>query len=182
MVEPSRPISEKPNTSLRIALVLAGALQQQRHAVESADRVLRRHIAIAPAGLVLDAGNSYQRETHTIGISEREHRFAGPLLQRLMGDALFDEPVSPVAERTGRHAEGRLLRLANAAASWRSAFPWEEGKDCSWAAGLVAVIEMIGTGVVEIDRLLDEAKAERAGIKAIVSQAVTGDGSDMMDA
>jgi hypothetical protein len=41
---------------------------------------------------------------------------------------------------------------------------------------------MIGTGIVEIDRLLDEAEAERAGVKAVVLQGVTGDGGDMMDA
>jgi hypothetical protein len=49
-------------------------------------------------------------------------------------------------------------------------------------AGLVAVIEVIGTGVVEIDGLLDEAETERSGVKVEVSQGVTCDGGDMMDA
>jgi hypothetical protein len=48
--------------------------------------------------------------------------------------------------------------------------------------GCVAIIEMIGAGIVEIDRLLDETQSQRTGIKVVISQGVAGDGGDVMDA
>lgn len=42
---------------------LLGLVDQQRHAVKAADRVFRRHVAIAPAGLVFRAGNADQRRS-----------------------------------------------------------------------------------------------------------------------
>ena len=38
-------------------------------------------------------------------------------------------------------------------------------------AGLVAVIEVIGAGIVEIDGLLDEAQPERAGVEVEIPQS-----------
>ena len=37
---------------------------------------------------------------------------------------------------------------------------------------LVAVIEVIGAGIVEIDGLLDEAQAERAGVEVEIASGV----------
>ena len=99
-----------------------------------------------------------------------------------MGDALFNETVRPVAERASRHAERGLLGLADTAAACRCAVPREEGEDCTGMAGLVAIIEVIGAGIVEIDGLLDEAETERPGVKVEVSPGVTCNGGDMMDA
>ena len=64
----------------------------------------------------------------------------------------------------------------------RRMLPGEEGEDGAGVPDLVAVIEMIGAGIVEIDRLLDETQPERAGIELIVSQGVTCDGRDVMNA
>ena len=58
---------------------LLGLLQQKRHAMEAADRVLRRNVAIAPAGLVLRAGNADQSEAHAVRIGEGQHGFAEAL-------------------------------------------------------------------------------------------------------
>ena len=134
--------------------------------MEAADRMLGRNVAVAPAGLVLGTGNADQRERHAVRIGEGQHGLAKALLQRLVGDALLDEALGPVAERAWRHAEGGLLGLADAAAAGRHACPGEEGEDGAGAAGLVAVIEVIGAGIVEIDGLLDEAQAEDRGCKS----------------
>src|ERR1700742_2949580 len=99
-----------------------------------------------------------------------------------MRDALFDESMGPVAERTGRHTKRGLLSLSDAAAARRRMFPGEKGEDGSGVPDLVAVIEMIGAGIVEIHRLLDEPKPKRTGIEVVVSQGVAGDGGDVMDA
>ncbi len=103
------------------------------------------------------------------------------MLDRLMGDALLDEAMAPVAERRRRHAERSLLGLPDAAAAGGRVLPGEEGQDRAGRAGLVAVIEVIGAGIIEIDGLLDEPQTERPRIKLEISQRVTGDCGDMMD-
>ena len=49
-------------------------------------------------------------------------------------------------------------------------------------AGLVAIIEMIGAGIVEIDRALDEAHAERPGVEIQIARGGPGDRGDMVNA
>jgi hypothetical protein len=150
--------------------------------VEAADGVFVWNIAVAPASLVLGAGNAHQGQTHPIGIGERQHRFAKALFQRLKGDALFDEAMRPVAERARRHPERGLLGLADPTAARCGMLPREEGEDGAGMAGLVTVVEMVGAGIVKIDRLLDEPQAQRSGVKVEVSQRITGNCGDMMDA
>ena len=82
-------------------------LQQQADAVEAADRVLGRDLAVAPGRLVLDAGDGDERQVHAVPVLEREHGLAEALLQRLVRDALLDEAVRPVADGTLGHPEQR---------------------------------------------------------------------------
>ena len=49
-------------------------------------------------------------------------------------------------------------------------------------AGLVAVIEMIGAGIVEVDGLLHEAQPERAGVEVEIAARRSRDRGDMVDA
>ena len=60
--------------------------------------------------------------------------------------------------------------------------PGEEGEDGAGIAGLVAIIEVIGARIVEIDGLLDEAQPQHAGIEVEVARGRTGDGRDVMNA
>jgi hypothetical protein len=60
--------------------------------------------------------------------------------------------------------------------------PGEEGQDRTGLAGLVAVVEVIGAGVVEVDGLLDQAQPENAGVKVEVALGRAGDGGHVMDA
>src|SRR5260370_2811825 len=150
--------------------------------MESADRMLRRHVAVAPAWFVLRAGDANQREAHAVRIGEGQHGFAEALLQRLMGNAFFDETVGPVAERAGRNAERRLLGLADTAASRRSTFPGEEGQDRARASRLLPVIEVIRAGIILIDGFLVEPQAEVPGIQVRNLQWITCDGGNMVDA
>jgi hypothetical protein len=120
--------------------------------------MLRRHIAIAPADFILGGGDADQCEAHSVGIGKGQHSFAKALFQRLMGDPLRDETMCPVAERAGRYSERSLLGLADATAPRCGVLPWEECKDGAGVAGFIAIIEVIGVGIVEVDRLLDEAQ------------------------
>src|SRR5262245_26803566 len=75
---------------------------------------------------------------------------------------LFGQPV-PIASRCGM-------------------LPREEGEDRAGMPLLVAVVEVVRVGVVEIDGLLHEAEPEDARVKLQVSGCAPGDGGDVMDA
>jgi len=150
--------------------------------METANRVFGRHLAITPARFVLRAGNANQREAHPVRIGEGQQGFAEALFQRFMSDALGEEAMGPIAQRAGRNAERRLLGLADTTTAGACAFPREERQDRPGSSGLVAIVEMIGAGIVEIDGLLDEAQSQASGIKVIVSQGVTRNRGDVVNA
>ena len=83
--------------------------------------------------------------------------------------ALLQQAVRPVAERRRRNAERGLLRLADAERALCGVLPWEERQHRAGLALLVAIIEVIGAGIVEIDGLLDEPQAERAGVEVEIA-------------
>src|SRR3954451_2770518 len=73
-----------------------------------------------------------------------------------------------------------MMRLADTAASGWGPLPGKEGQDGARPASLVAIIEMISAGIVEIDRLLDEAQAEVAGVEAKIPDGITGNRGDVV--
>jgi hypothetical protein len=57
------------------------------------------------------------------------------------------------------------MGFADATAAGRSCRPREERQDRARTAGLVAVIEVIGRWIIEVDRFFDEAQAEVARVE-----------------
>jgi hypothetical protein len=49
-------------------------------------------------------------------------------------------------------------------------------------AEIVAEVEVVGLGIVEVDGALDQPEAEHAGIEVQVALGITRDGGDVMDA
>ena len=139
--------------------------------METADRMLRRNLAARSTPDRFAAGDPDQRQPHPVRILEGEHRLAEALLERPMRHAFCDEPVCPIADGADRHSERCLLGLADAEPPAGRVLPWEEGQDRAGPALLVAIIEMIGAGIVEIDRLLDEPEPEAAGVEVDVPLA-----------
>ena len=150
--------------------------------MEAANRVLRRRLRGAPPWRGLGAPDACEREPGPVAVLECERRFAEPLRGRIVGDALLDEALGPVADRAFRNAEYGLLRLADSEPAGRRALPGEKGEDRARMAGPIAIVKVIGAGIVEIDRLLHQAQAERSGIEIEVAARRTCNGRDMMDA
>ena len=160
----------------------AGFSQQQAHAVEAANGMFRGHAACAPSRLGLDALDAGQRQPGPVLILECDRRRAEALRGRIVGDALLDQALGPVADRAFRNAEDGLLRLPDPEPARRRALPCEEGQDRARMAGRIAVVEVIGAGVVEIDRLLDQAQAKRPRVEIEVPARRACDARHMMDA
>src|SRR5690242_3829433 len=60
--------------------------------------------------------------------------------------------------------------------------PVEEGDVGAGARVAIGVEQVIRAGVVLVDRLLDQAQAERAGVEATVGRRLGGDRGQMMKA
>jgi len=92
------------------------------------------------------------------------------------------ETVRPESEAPCRYGVADGCRHAGAGATVGDAFPGEEGEDGAGGAGFVAVVEMIGPRVVEIDGLFDHPEPQYFCIKIMVALGVACDGGDVVDA
>ena len=106
----------------------------------------------------LDLGHRQQGKSRAVRVLERQNGFPEAFDGRLMRNAPLDKTVHPEADSALWNAENGLLRLPNSDPARSRMFPRKERQDCAGASRLVSVIEMIGAGIVEIDRLLDKAK------------------------
>jgi hypothetical protein len=62
----------------------------------------------------------------------------------------------------------------------RRAGELEEGQDRAWRAALVAEVQVVDVGLIEVDRLLDQAQAEHPRIEVDVARGVRGDRRDVV--
>ena len=92
-----------------------------------------------------------------------------------------DEALLPEGEGVGGDAEGGVGDFAGAGGAATDAGPGEEGEDGAGGAEVVAEVEVVGAGVVEVDGALDEAEAEDLGVEVEVGLGVGGDGGDVVE-
>ncbi len=126
------PEAEHARQDRRRAL---GLRQKERHSVQAADRMLGGYLAAGPAGSGVRIVHADQGEQHPVRIAETQGRLSEDLYQRLVAYALLNEPVGPPADGGAGHAEGGLLRLADADPAGGRVGDREEGQD---RAGLPA--------------------------------------------
>ena len=107
----------------------------------------------------------------------RDRRNAALLAEGFVGlqavDAERGEPLDPERQRALGHGEHGFADLARAGAPARDIREREIGHHRAGRSDLVAVIEMIDVGRVEIHRLLHSAQAERLGEERIVAPGLS---------
>src|SRR3984893_15624739 len=133
--------------------------------METLDGMLGRNIAVAPSGVSSGLCDADQGQTHSIRIGEWKHRVAEALFRHLVRHPLFNEAVRPVTERTCGDREGGQVRVSDARPPHRSVLPREERENRPRMSDFVAVIQVVGPWIVEVDGFLDETQTERAGVK-----------------
>ena len=62
----------------------------------------------------------------------------------------------------------------------RGARELEEGEDRAGRAALVAEVQVVDVGLIEVDRLLDQAQSQDARIEVDVARGVRGDRRDVV--
>ena len=91
------------------------------------------------------------------------------------------EARAPVVESADADLEGGGDGLAGAGAAFADVRPRKEGKDGAGGAVSIAVIEVVGAGIVEVDGLFDEAEAEYAAVEVDILLRIAGDGGDVVN-
>src|ERR1700685_1213107 len=150
--------------------------------MKAAHRVLGGNVGGAPCRRSFGAGDADQGQAHAVGIGEGQHGPPEAFFRRLGVYAVLDQPVRPIGDCAFGHAKCRLLRQADAATPRRRMLPRKEREDGAGMADPVAIIEMIGAGIVEVHRLLDEAQPDDASIEIPITLGLAGNRSDVMDA
>src|SRR5439155_21784138 len=106
-----------------------------------------------------------ERQFEAVRIGERQHRVAEPGFNRADTHPVLFQTRSPVAETSCRHLEAHLDSKAMPEA-WRGQrCPWKKCEVGARVAFRVRIKQMVGAGIVLIDRPFDKAHAEDAGIK-----------------
>src|SRR6187402_1764191 len=121
----------------------------------------------------------HQLKPHAVRIAEAQVR--SPEVDVLLRDnALAQQTLPPVRQRTDRDGEGCGNRLSRAATSFLRSRPGEEGEDRAGRSDVVAEVEVIRSRVVEVDCLLDEAEPQNLRIEVQVALGIGRDCCDVM--
>src|SRR5436190_4405232 len=144
--------------------------------------MLRVDRALLPRGDRTGARGFDELEAKTVWIAEGEDSFAKPFAPLSDRDAELQQPRPPICagSRRNRERDGRHLTRANRPLSRLR--PGKEREDRSRCAVLVAKIEVIRFGIVEVDGELHQAKGEGGRIEVEIPLRIAGDGGDVMNA
>src|SRR5262249_24320352 len=95
-------------------------------------------------------------------------------------DVVLRQPHHPVFERARRHREGRRLHHAGPGAPAVGQDERKERENRSWTPGSIAVVEVKGPGIVEVDGRLHQPQAENTRVEVDIRLRIDRDRSDMV--
>ena len=97
-------------------------------------------------------------------------------------DPLLGHPHHPALEPASGDSERHLVHHADAITAAAGQRKGKEGEDRSGVPVPVTVIEVIGSGIVKIDRLLDQSQAKNTRVEVDVGLRVDRDRRHMVQA
>lgn len=157
-----------------------GADRCELNAVEAVDGDFGGGVVPSDLGIRgLDGFDEFDLEAVVVLKSEKgeiEALFGGE------GDAGFGEASDPVIGGVFGDGEGEAGGLAEANCALGALRPGEKGDEGAGGTLGVAVVEVIGAGVVVVDGDFDEAKAEDPRVEVDVALGITAHGGDVVDA
>ena len=160
---------------------LVGLTRIESDARETEDGVLGRYRAVVPRIRVVRSGLSYQCIHQTVGIVKDDLLFVKDGSGRLHLNAVLLQPVAPEIERTLRHGKGCHANLSSADAAGSRSRPGERGQDGARCPSMIAEVEVIGLGHVEVDGHLERPQSKHSGVEIEISLRVADDRRDVMD-
>jgi len=149
-------------------------------AMKTTDAICRGNFRVGGRGAGIRLGGGDQFENEAVGISKRDDFVAEARRERARCDAVGEEAYAPKIQAARGYGKRRGVGLARARTAASDAGPREKREHGARRADAVAVVEMIGGRVVEIDGAFDQAQAERACVESEVAARITRDGGDVM--
>ena len=98
-----------------------------------------------------------------------------------MLDTVGNQTLDPEPQGSRRNREPHRGDLPRALTSPGATRPGEKRDEGPGAPGLIAVVEMITAGIIEIDRELHQPQPEHAGVKIEIALWIARNGGDVMD-
>jgi hypothetical protein len=169
LVEPQR--LEERGARLR-------ARGERAHALEAEQRVLGWDVGRLGGERFIVRARDHQLVPEPLEVGERK-----PPVRRLGRDAVIGQAGGPERERVlGRDPPLDGVNHAVAGLSQGRARELEERQDRAGSAALVAEVQVVDIGLVEVDGLLDQAEPEQARVEVDVARSIGGDRGDVMEA
>ena len=139
--------------------------KQQRNAVQAANGAFCRNLPVTPTWRAFRASNADQSQAGAIGVNEGDDRFTEFFFKALVGDALPNKALRPIAKSVEGDFEGGLMRESCTTTAGGGVLPGKKRQNRARVPTLITVIEVVSPRIVEIDGLFDQAQTERPGVK-----------------
>src|SRR5581483_3936278 len=147
---------------------------------KTSNGILFRHRSLLPAVICqcILMGNEFQREP--MRIEEGKHLLIETSDRACDCYAVFVQTLNPVIERCGWDRERDINNLSCSSATLWRARPGKERHDRTGCTYFIAIVEMIGAGVIKVDGLLDQALPQDTGIKIDILLGISHYSSEMV--
>src|ERR1051325_5253068 len=155
------------------------AIQGRGHAMKTVESVFCRHRTFRPRFNWQDRAGSDQFQHQPIWIGQSNHVFTKSR-KFFGGDMLLLETFQPITSRVRRNHKRRRFNLAGAATPATRPWPWKKRHDRSRRPPVVAEIEMIRSGIVEVDCAFDETQSKESDVEIKVSLRIARNRGDMV--
>src|SRR5450432_788626 len=90
------------------------------------------------------------------------------------------QTLNPIIECGGGDRERDIHNLTCPSVPFGCIRPGKERDDGAGCSNFIAIIEMIGAGIIKVDGLLDEALSQNTGIKIDILLGVSHDSGEMV--
>src|SRR5271165_4157624 len=145
------------------------------------DRDFGWNIAAFPRMRGVRRQGLHQLQPHAVYVAKPKHSLAKALREQFGADGILLEPLAPESQRAWRHSERRGCHLAISLSPAPGSGPCKERQDSPRTAVPVAIVEMIGFGIVEVDGHLDKTQSQDASVEIHVLLRIARNRRDVMN-
>lgn len=151
--------------------------------MDTADCILSRDRALRPKPQFVSVSPCCFNQFHfdVVGVAKPQNRLPETRTWVLRRNTSVLQSRFPPFVGAGRDRKSNRCGRARTCFSWRSARPRKEGQNGTWATHKVAIIKVVGAGVVKVDGPLYQTQAQDRGVEGDVRLSVTRNRRDMMN-
>src|SRR6185295_1039918 len=158
-------------------------IEPESNGVDAADGVFGGDAGARPTRLRVDRWMGDELTHESFVVLEGDDALVVIASGRLLEfDPLFDQSLDPEPDGAGENRKRSDRDLSAALPAAAGIGPGKEGENAARTSRLVAEIEVIGRGIVEVDGALDQPQPEDPGVEIEISLGIAGDAGYVVDA